>query len=262
VSWTLKQVECETYGRNSLAAVIVQLRFRPVLKIKEGTGIAQFQEKIRERFPGYDTVEVQELEITPAGMQMRQDGAHRFHADDEPTTLSLDTQALTLEYKAHKSRDHLLKDLSLVMAALEGVYAPIVPVRLGVRYVNLIRKALISTDLGRSVGWKELLTERFVTVPGGIAELDDTTTFKVEMISPHTRGKMAVRYGVAVQPQPPPRPLPEQVFRLDTDRFIEAPFKSSEVTPLAKDFVQDIFHVFATAAGPALKEWMGPGGKS
>ena len=260
VSWTLAKVPCETYQRNSLAAVIVQLRIHPVLKIKTGTGIPDFQERIRARFPGYDTVNIQEMEITPAGVQVRQDNAHRFHADGEPTTLTLDTQTVTLEYKAHKSREHLLKDLALMMAALEAAYAPIIPVRLGVRYVNLIKRTVISKDLGRTVEWHELLTAGFATVPGGIAKLDDTTTFTVEMSSPYTRGKMAVRYGVLFAPQPP-KANSEQMFRLDTDRFIEAPFKSSEVTALAKEFVEDIFHVFATAAGPALKEWMEPGAK-
>jgi uncharacterized protein (TIGR04255 family) len=266
VTWLLKKVPRQTFRRNSLAVVILQLRFHPILKVTER--IADFQERVRPRFPGFDVVESQNIDVTSAGIQVRDETAHRFLAESEPTTVALSTSSVSIEYGAHQSREILLGDAETVLSALEAVYEPIVPKRLGLRYVNLINKRNISSALGRAVGWRDLLTRNFSETPGGLAELDDVTTFMSEVTSPCDRGRMTVRYGIVparVQLAPllmTSEASPEPQFRLDTDRYIEGSLKFNEVRALASDFVEDIFQVFMTAAGPALVEWMDQGAAS
>ncbi|HEU4726400.1 MAG TPA: TIGR04255 family protein [Kofleriaceae bacterium] len=266
MTWIVKNVPRHTFRRNSLAVVILQLRFHPILKVTER--IADFQERVRPRFPGFDAVEAQNLDVTSDGIQVRNETAHRFHAAAEPTVVALGTSSVSIEYRGHQSREVLLGDAVMVLSALEAVYAPIVPKRLGIRYVNLISKSRISSELGRSVGWGDLLTQNFAKTPGGIAELDDATTFMVEVTSPCARGRMTVRYGI-VPDQVSPTLFPagsgpptERKFRLDTDRYIDGSFKFDEVSALASDFSEDIFQIFMTAAGPALVEWMDQGALS
>ena len=263
MTWLLTRAPARTFRRNSLALVIVQLRFHPILKVAER--IADFQDKVRPRFPGFDAVETQDIEITPNGLgEVRKETAYRFHAVSEPTKVALGTSAVSIEYGAHQSREALLGDLATVLSALDAVYTPIVPKRLGIRYVNLISKHRITSALGKPVNWRDLLTPNFAQVPGGVAELDDVTTFLVEITSPCARGRMTVRYGVVPVPGTAAATNPaERKFRLDTDRYIDGGlFKFDEVRTLASDFVEDIFQVFMTAAGPALLEWMDQGALS
>jgi uncharacterized protein (TIGR04255 family) len=254
VTWLLRKVPHQTFHRNSLATVIMQLRFHPILKVAER--IADFQDRIRPRFPGFDKIESQTLEITPSGpKELHRETAHRFHAVDEPTIVALNTSAVSIEYGAHQSRDVLLRDVETVLSALEAISGPLGPKRLGIRYVNLISKAQIVSALGRPIGWQDLLTPNFAQVPGGIAELDEVTTFLAEVTSPCDRGLMTLRYGI-VPDAVPDAASSERKFRLDTDRYVEGSFRIDEVRTLADGFVDDIFQVFMTAAGPALVEWM------
>jgi uncharacterized protein (TIGR04255 family) len=250
VSWILPKHEVKPFARNTLAAVIVQLRFHPILKI--GERLSDFQEKVRPRFPGYDLTEVQLWEIGPNGPQVRQESAHRFHAVSEPVVVSLSNSSISLEYGAHKDRKVLLGDVSTVLEALVGVYAPISPVRLGLRYVNVVDRERISAELGgQSLSWDTLLQSPFASVPGGLAALDEATNFGAEVTSPCTRGNMTVRYALLREAL-----TKTQQFRLDTDRYIEGGFVVAEVLDLLDRFSSDIFQVFMTAAGPALLDWM------
>jgi len=265
VTWLLKEAPNKTFRRNTLAIVVLQLRFHPILKVAER--IADFQDRVRPRFPGFETVEIQNMEITSVGVQVRNEIAYRFIAAAEPTVVSLGTSAVSIEYSEHQSREVLLADLEMVLSALDAVYAHVLPKRLGVRYVNLIDKVQISSDLGRSVDWTDLLARNFAQTPGGIAELDEVTTFMVEVASPCTHGRMTVRYGIPGKGAPVSFgleifPSAERKFRLDTDRYIEGSFKFTEIRSLANEFTEDIFHLFMTAAGPALVEWMSQGEQS
>ena len=225
MTWLLKKVPRQTFRQNSLATVIMQLRFHPILKVTER--IADFQDRVRPRFPGFDTIESQTIEITSSGSgELHTETAYRFHAESEPTKVSLHTSAVSIEYGAHQSRDVLLRDVETVLSALEAVYAPIVTKRLGIRYVNLISRSRITSALGRSVSWRDLLTQNFAQVPGGVAELDDVTTFLAEVTSPCDHGRMTLRYGIVPDAVPVAisvanAPSADRKFRLDTDRYVE-----------------------------------------
>lgn len=252
VAWTLAEQPVKTFGKNTLATVVVQLRFHPILKITEH--YADFQEKLRPRFPGYEAVETQMFEMNfgppagPAGV-VRSERAHRFLAVDEPTVAALDTTSVSIEYAAHKERATLIRDFALILEALK-TYGP-VPVRLGLRYVNVIDQRKLATHFSAEIPWTELLTPAFATVPGGLASIDTTTNYLADVTAPREPGKMTVKYGLLMA-----RGAKEQHFRLDTDRFVEGPVKLEEVSGLLEQFSDDIFQVFTMAAGPKLLEWM------
>ena len=249
LSWKLPTHPVKPFTRNPLAAVIVQLRFHPILKIEDR--VPDFQERVRARFPAYETAETQVVETGPSGIQVRNERGHVFRAPTEPIVVSLGSSAVSLQYAEHKDRTILLEDVATVMGALNATYSPISPIRLGLRYVNVVDRGQVSAALNRSLAWEDLISSSFASVPAALTDLDEKTAFAAEVSSPCSRGIMTVRYGllrdVATQ---------AQQFRLDTDRFIEADFTVTEISPLLTDFSSDIFQVFMTAAGPALTEWM------
>lgn len=252
VGWTLAEHAVRTFNRNTLATVVVQLRFHPILKT--GEHYAEFQEKLRPRFPGYEAVETQMLEVnfgpqaTPPSI-VRAGKAHRFLAVDEPAVAALDTTSVSIEYAAHRERARLIKDFALVLDALND-YGP-VPIRLGLRYVNVIDQKKLAAHFGTEIPWSELLTPAFATVPGGLATIDASTNYLADVTAPRDPGKMTVKYGLLVA-----RGAKDQHFRLDTDRFVEGAVKIGEVPGLLERFSDDIFQVFMMAAGPKLIEWM------
>ncbi len=252
VGWTLSEHAVKTFSKNTLATVVVQLRFHPILKTTEH--YADFQEKLRPRFPGYEAVETQMLEVnfgsraSPAGV-VRSGRTHRFIAVDEPTVASLEPTSVSIEYAAHKERATLIKDVGLVLDALNA-YGP-VPVRLGLRYVNIIEQKNLAAHFGAEIPWAQLLTPAFASIPGGLASIDTSTNYLAEVTAPRDPGKMTVKYGLLMA-----RGAKDQHFRLDTDRFVEGTVKIGEVPGLLERFSDDIFQVFMMAAGPKLIEWM------
>ncbi len=235
-----------------LATVVVQLRFHPILKT--GEHYADFQERLRPRFPGYEALETQMFEMSfgpqpsPAGV-VRSERVHRFLAVDEPTIAALNTTSVSIEYAAHKERATIIEDFALVLDALRA-YGP-VPIRLGLRYVNIIEQHRLVVHSSDEIPWSELLTPAFATVPAGLATIDSSTNYLAEVTAPRDPGKMTVKYGFLVA-----RGAKNQHFRLDTDRFVEGPVEIDAVPALLERFSDDIFQVFMMAAGPKLIEWM------
>jgi uncharacterized protein (TIGR04255 family) len=255
VAWRLPEHDVKPFTRNTLAAVIVQLRFHPILKIADL--LPAFQDQLRERFPGYEQVDSQQFEFNPAsGMRMTNETEHRFRAENEPVVVSLTRFAISIEYSAHRDRRVLLQDVATLSKAL-AIYAPVRPVRLGLRYVNIIERESLGRDLRRTLTWSDLLTPAFAAVPAGIADLDEGTAFLSEISAPCSRGMMTLRYGVLRDPL---RKVAQ--FRLDTDRYIEGGFTIEEVGALLDGFSSDIFQVFMTAAGESLLHWMRASGEA
>ena len=258
MSWNLPTRDVRTFKRNTLAAVIMQLRFQPILKIADHA--AGFQERVRARFPGYEQTDVQTIELMlGAPGRVVNEPAHRFRAaEGEPSVLSLVRGALALEYSAHQNRSILLRDAQTAVDALRAEYSPIAPLRLGLRYVNLINRERIGEDLGRDLQWTDLLSEDFAKIPGGLVSWDEATHFACEVSSPVNRGSMTVRYGIVPGPMVLANGQLKQIkhFRLDTDRFLENGFTVEEVGALLDGFSSDIFQVFSNVAGASLLEWM------
>lgn len=252
MSWSLPEHELRTYPRNPLVAVVVQLRFDPILKV--GDSVADFQERVRGRFPKYEEQSTQAFDINPAlGVRARKETEHRFHTKDGGAGIFLGTQAIGLETRAHIEREALLSDVDLLMKALVETYSTISPLRLGLRYINSISRTQIAADLGVAVAWSDLVAADFISVPCDLADLE-STLFGAELTSDMARGKMTLRYGLL-------REGAEQKasFRLDLDRYLEGGFEVEDIGELLVGFANDIYRVFATAAQSRLKQWMNKG---
>jgi uncharacterized protein (TIGR04255 family) len=248
--WTLPTQPHQRFERNPLAAVIAQLRFDPILKI--ATGVPDFQDKVRSRFPLYEERDVQVVEVALPGMdgvRTRQVREHRFRARNEPTTVVLGDQSVALEYLAHQHRDVLFPDVALVTGALKSSFPDVSPTRFGLRYVNVVDRDRVEIDTGMATAWADLLNASFLQMPAGLADLE-STRFVVEIASEMPVGAMTLRYGLL------PSPDGRVVFRLDVDRYREETFDVADVENTVQAFAEDVFQVFMAAAGERLLSWM------
>jgi uncharacterized protein (TIGR04255 family) len=248
--WTLPIRPHERFIRNPLAAVIAQLRFDPILKI--AVGVPDFQDEIRARFPLYEERDVQVVEVAlpgTEGVRTRRVKEHRFRARNEPTTVVLGDQSVSLEYLAHQHRDVLFSDVALVVAALTSRFPDVSPTRLGLRYVNVIDRDRVEKESGRPTTWADLLEASFLRMPAGLADLD-STRFAVEIASEMPVGAMTLRYGLL------PAHEDRLVFRLDVDRYRQETFAVTDVENTVRAFADDVFQVFMAAASERLLAWM------
>jgi len=248
MGWNLPNREHKTYERNPLVVVVAQLRFHPVLKVPDR--VADFQERVRARFPTFAEVATREIAVRPSGLDVKEGREFRFDKLDAPSTISLGDSALALETRSHTSHRSFLDDMALAVQALVDVFSPVVPTRLGLRYINAVDRSLVAQALGREVSWPELIVPGFLTMPESIADLQGTY-FAHELNSRMQSGEMTLRYGLMRKSNEK-----GEHFRIDIDRYVEGPFDAGDAIAKLGSFADDIFKVFASAAGPALLEWM------
>jgi uncharacterized protein (TIGR04255 family) len=117
--------------------------------------------------------------------------------------------------------------------------------------VNQIDQAQIQSELGRATTWQQLVSDRFLAVPTGLADLDDATLFACEVASSFDRGSLVARYGLLRDGTDN-----RTKFRLDVDRYVDVPLEAREISGLLTTFSDDIFSLFVAAMGSDLRIWM------
>lgn len=248
MTWALPSQPHRVFERNPLVAVVVELRFFTILKVPDR--IADYQDRLRGTFPIFREVTQQLVKLGPAPVEVKAEKLFNFAKPDEAAVLTLSTASLSLEARRHERREHFISDAKLGLDSLAAVYGSIVINRLGLRYVNVVDRQRVEQDLQRPTSWDALLTNRFTSVPTGLADSKDTL-FACEVASPMlSGGAQTVRYGLM-------RDVDTQVkFRLDVDRYVEGVIDPGKVVEHLHHFTDDIFAVFMSAMGPDLKAWM------
>ncbi|MEE8057614.1 MAG: TIGR04255 family protein, partial [Pseudomonadales bacterium] len=150
----------------------------------------------------------------------------------------------------HISRDDIISQFCSGLDELKSVFGNISPLRLGVRYVNIIDKNKISEELGYNLDWNSLVSEEFIKLPHEIANIANTN-YMTEVRSNLSEGELALRYGL-VQNQ---GTTPDH-FRFDLDRYAELSASPDNISETLQAFTQDIYLLFNTVVGDKLKEWM------
>ena len=127
-------------SRSPLVGVVMQARFSSVLKIDSKEGVAPFQEEMRGHYPLLEQAIVHQLQIDlgagAPGVRPTSAVAWRFRNADHSTTLTLTSDAVTLETRQYSGRDSFIEGWSHALSVVERLYAPGLAMRLGARYLN------------------------------------------------------------------------------------------------------------------------------
>lgn len=248
--WKLEPQEHHVFARNPLVAVVAQVRFHPILQV--GPRVAEYQDRVRSNFPAYEVRRAQNIQFAPSGgVQVTAEDQHVFTNPREQTSLFLSTTALALESRLHRDRAVFQELMSTALASFLDLFRAFSATRLGLRYVNAISPKRIEADLARPVSIESLLTEPFRSPPGSVTAGDDTR-YSGEVVSAvRDQGFLALRFahGSPVFGGPP-------IYQIDLDRYLEGDVAPGDVTPLMRNFSDDIYTVFRSAAGPDLVAWM------
>ncbi|HMU38072.1 MAG TPA: TIGR04255 family protein [Pseudomonadota bacterium] len=256
MSWKITPIKHETFDRNPLIAVIGQVRFHPIVLIKQGQGVGDFQNKIRGKFPAFSEVDINSITIaqqhgpTDVMLDSQKEKQFVFATENGSTRITLGASSLTIENRAHEERQQLVEDLDATIRALEGVYGALNPTRIGLRYINAISKETLRRDLSRNrLNWSEIISDQFMYLPN-LVDLEETLFYKEITSKMPMEGFLTLRYGMIKE-------LDGEIrFRIDSDRFITQSYDVSRTQQTLISFSDDLFALYMSATGPALREWM------
>ncbi len=250
MAWNIPTAKQRTYSRNALGTVVAQLRFDPVLKMPGFKD--EFQDLIRRDFPTFEERVVSSLAINPQTDTVLRGEERSFGFKDIAGTsaISLANDSLALETSTYEHHESFLGSFENAVNALLQVCSHLQPTRLGLRYINVLRREIIGADLKRDVEWQELVSETLLAVPGP-AGIDDSA-YKAEITAPIDPGTMTLRHGLARQEAKPTE------YRIDIDRYLVERFDVKRTPELLTRFSDDCFGLFQFCIEAGLEEWMEP----
>jgi uncharacterized protein (TIGR04255 family) len=155
------------FRKNPLDRVICQLKFPPILRI-DAEIPAQFQEKVRRHFPNF--TEISEwnilvpkdlkgsIPIPPEQIRQAIKSAgvknYEFSSEDEHWKINLTRTFVALTCMKYERWERFKDKLQIPLEALIQVYSPDYFSRVGLRYVDIIRRSNLNLSEAR---WEELL---------------------------------------------------------------------------------------------------------
>lgn len=159
------------YRNHQLGDVICQLRFPEILTV-ETTLPAQFQEAIREDFPGYSVrkeAPAPRLTGAPGNLSVQNSPAtnnYQFVSEDGAWRVNLTSRFISLACARYPGWEEFAAWLDKPLVALIQVYHPAYFERIGLRYINLISRKRLDLE---DTPFRELFTPSYL---GLLAEED------------------------------------------------------------------------------------------
>jgi uncharacterized protein (TIGR04255 family) len=215
---------------HQLAQVICQVRFSPVLRLGDQERIADFQDRIRTRYPQFVRQVGLNLLVTPNGVaqQPQDQPIYRFAEADGSVELVLGTDFVAIEARAYTSIEELEERTLEGLRLVGELYAPPMVTRVGLRFINEFRF--------QSDTLPEALAEAFHPMLLGLAGVEELRGAVGES---HAAARLegesnqvVVQYGLkpagtTVLPSPGITPLvppADPFYLLDVDAFSDQAF--------------------------------------
>lgn len=158
------------YKINPLDNVICQLRFPPILKIDTEVP-SDFQDKIRSYYPSLSESSELTFETSPnIEEQMPADAIkqmlkspgiknYEFSSEDGKWKVNLTRNFMSLSTKQYHRWEEFKEKLQLPLETLVSIYSPSYFTRVGLRYVDVIRRSKLGLA---DIDWKELINEHIL----------------------------------------------------------------------------------------------------
>jgi uncharacterized protein (TIGR04255 family) len=213
------------YRNNPLHEVVCQLRFPPILRI-DAEVPAEFQDRIRQDFPDFSERKARidiplgaRDEIPPEilGKIVQSTGVknYQFSSEDGTWKISLTRTFLALTTNSYQRWEDFLNKLINPLGALVDVYSPNKYTRIGLRYINIIRRS--SLNLG-DADWTELLQPYVLGLLSAPEVRQQIQTFenKYDIILNDGLSKARMRTGFVKSSE-----NEEICYKIDTDFFDE-----------------------------------------
>lgn len=239
------EVEHVVYARNTLNQVICQLRFPPILRI-DAKEPDEFQDRVRRTLPNYSQGSEFKIQLPPEiesqipsviMSQMPQSISNKnyeFVSRDENWKVNLTRTFVSLSTRSYQRWEDFTEKLEIPVMAFVQIYEPDDYTRLGLRYINVIRRS--EFGIGNQP-WRELISNPVLGIvsDSGFGETVVHAEGKFEV--PLNDGVSLVRMRVGFVPA---ADTDEILFKIDNDFF------RREATPIsAYEEVLEYLHLRA-----------------
>ncbi|WP_419944178.1 TIGR04255 family protein [Candidatus Poriferisodalis sp.] len=132
-----ESVERVHLDRDPLVRVVAQVRFAPILSVREQSFVAPFQEAIRHAYPLVEKETQQEVALGASGaLQMSDSALWRFWGVERNWQVTLAENFVSLACSDYSDRDDFLSRLADALNAVREHIRPGHISRVGVRYVD------------------------------------------------------------------------------------------------------------------------------
>lgn len=248
----LSQLPRVIFKRNPLKAVVLQVRFNPILLLSQPIGVAPFQEAIRRTYPRAEVPAQQvTMSIGPTGPlpPTYQLGPWRF-LDDRGWIVGLAPDYVSLETTDYSRFEEFEVRARHVMEATRDVLQLTERGRLGLRYINEINHP----DAATVADWRDLLNPQLLGMSGGELLGADVIQALQQIDVRLPDGILTVRHGFSVQQQGP------SPYAIDLDAHDDEsrPFAVEEILERVRSFRAWEGGFFRHSLGPKLYEYLEP----
>ena len=241
------------FTRNPLQKVVWQLQFPKILSIL-AKAPADFQDRIRGRYPIYDSAPVSgpppalASVLEQANIPFESGITHRFRTQDSTVLISLTDAFIAVSTDDYREWSEFKEHIDTAFAALVAVYEPAFFNRVGLRYINLIKRKELELD---DIPWRELIKAEWVgpftseDLNGSITEFRASTVVK---LGDEELGAAKIQFGLE----------DSDTFRIDSDFFLEGQINEEDATSILDDFNRAIGNLFRSAIQRRLSDALGP----
>lgn len=262
----LPETDRELYRHNPLAEVVAELRFPPILRI-EAESPAQFQEAIRESYPFYRQVmtagQLPPNVPAPVRNLIQSMGAaagpvqHLFEAHDRTLSIVLSREALILKTSSYARWEDFRSRLDRLRATFERQYQPISYTRVGLRYVDIVRRSILGLN---DVPWSDLLKPH---IAGELSadEFGENIDSMSRQLHCRLQGEdsfLALKTGIALAEAGTPGGIKEKCFLIDSDFHTHRPTELTNVMAVLDTFNRASGNLFRWAIQPRLRRALDP----
>jgi uncharacterized protein (TIGR04255 family) len=250
------------FQKNPIEEVICQLRFPPILRI-EAAVPADFQDRLRVDFPNFREQAGLRIEMAPdldkrlpvdllrQAIQPTNTKQYEFASDDGVWKVALTRTFISLTTTRYERWGEFRERLAKPLEALRTTYAPSYFTRVGLRYIDVIRK----TALGlQDEPWRSLITPNLIAMLGS-PELDGEVQGleSVNEISlPDERGTARIA-GRMVKSEPDK----ELCFMIDGDYYIDSRVEIDEAIERLDFFNMQASRLIRWIVKPKLRKALG-----
>lgn len=249
-----------TYRRHVLESVICQLRYPPVLRIETELP-ARFQEAVRNQYPVLAQLAPIDsmmgmppdmLTLVKSMLPVSVSTTYAFSSEDECWKVTLSKESIALECKgSYTTWEDFMRRFIPAIDALRREYAPPFFNRLGLRYVDIVRRSKLNLE---NVPWRDLLNPNIAGELASSISEDVQEATHTLIVKLNERGdRVRMNHGLMRTHNPE-----EISYLIDNDFFSEQRTESGNVTTKLDELHRESGNCFRWCVSGTLHDAMEP----
>jgi len=244
------------YERSPLMSVICQVRYPSILRIDSDVP-ADFQDRVRDIFPLFERSSDALAQQIPAEVlrMLGNTGGpanYTFKTADGSSLITLSSDSMSVSTTAYDCWEEFAALFGPALVAFADIYKPAFYSRVGLRYLNLIRRSPLG--LG-DVPWRELIA------PPILGELNSPFWEEnavdarrvIRCVSPDGENAFLLQHGFATEGDDP-----EQGYLIDFDFYTDNHAGAPDADAILGRFHERTGSAFHWCISEALHQAMGP----